>query len=235
MRLRQQPSPFTLCGSLVMTEEGNSGSSTFTIGGLVQIGSEVFALSSRHDLVSEEPTKTEEGMEELVEKLEGCSDLDDDIDPPLILEPDISELDLDPIDQTSPGRQSAGHEESLIEGPQELIGNITHLGTEWCLFSLDDAFQHLANCVDNSLATDESVNVTSRRVYLDKVAAEPVNTAVVAVCGRSGQVNARMSPNATDLFLPSGKIVEVWRISFDRQRKGESTSEAECSMSLRAD
>lgn len=86
------------CGLLVMIEEGNSGFFIFIIGGLVQIGSEVFVFLFWYDLVFEEFMKIEEGMEELVEKFEGCLDLDDDIDLFLILELDILELDLDFID-----------------------------------------------------------------------------------------------------------------------------------------
>jgi hypothetical protein len=148
--------PETLCGTLVRTEEPGEGAWISTIGGIIEVGGIVFAMTSAHhpsdaDSTSDgrilDSTYSSPGTsvaDTLVEK----AAIDTDVEPALIID-----TWKEQVHQGDLAKNSTSHPVLLSQPPQTTnpffwpdLHTTAMKGSDWRLLTLDKAHQ-LPNCI----------------------------------------------------------------------------------------
>jgi hypothetical protein len=212
---RTEPSEYTLCGVLATTGD-ETNQRDFTIGGLLEVKGELWALTGWHHeqdglqtRSKKYPVKrTEDVIEELLEK----NQLAENLEPPTVVAPRTHQA------ESLEGATVAGSDKLTIPGD---LGTIGRTGSEWALISIEDPRVRRPNCVEISApvyAASASSTAPSQRCYLYEAAAlyneNRSRTMVHVITGVSGVIKATISRTLSQMRLDSGDIRLVWTVTF---------------------
>lgn len=203
----------TLCGAIAVIKHDNIARKV-TIGGLISVGNKFYAITTSHvvPIDSKEPSRASSST--LEDLIIDESDYDDDIEPALVIEREIGESSS--LDENSSSTlDNNGPPLGLDSMSSRKLGTLEIHGPEWSLIRIQDPHMQLPNfAVVGDDSTTVAWNAHTNRSYISSVSQAPSGTAVTVLAGRSGQVQARLSPNKAYTQLPLGDSVETWTLTF---------------------
>ncbi|KAK3390166.1 hypothetical protein B0H63DRAFT_464874 [Podospora didyma] len=226
------PTTYTLCGSLASDGTG-SRQQNFTIGGVLEVEGELFALTAWHNREAPETEKDlhPQPIEELIGRMIDENKLAEDLEPPVIGVPFDSESEQE-VSEVVP--RGGTNDELVVGGTGSRgLGDVFETGSEWALIRIIDPLMKLPNCVElqSDVAADSSKIATARRYYLYDYAAttDRVSESTVHIlAGASGTIEGMISRKTSPMILDSGELIDVWTVILShgqgRLRQGDSGS-----------
>lgn len=220
----------SLCGSLALIDDGEN-SRTVTIGGMLKTQDGYAIITAGHgDSDDNTATIDEDSSVSSCESFLDPDDYDDDISPPLILGDPIDDLSVDGLEDdpqlhhSIQSSMSVG--ETLIQrskSPSMLqtvaqpftptttfnLGDVKDSGSDWSLVSISDPALALPNCF--------CLRGGTRPIYLTHLIQRPGASRAWLLAGVSGQRSVVMTLGKTELPLPSGAWISVWKIRLDNE------------------
>ncbi|EJT78388.1 hypothetical protein GGTG_03489 [Gaeumannomyces tritici R3-111a-1] len=215
---------FTLCGVRASIDDAKHRRQ-FTVGGVLDVGGEAFALTAWHTIWEGPGSQAKEStVEEVVEQLVGEGAVADDFDAPTIVASQSSRPgsgegpgsgsgpDTVPLSKGDPTAQKPPQYRD-VDPPEWRIGRVVRTGEEWALIRIVDQSFCLPNCIELE-RNDRAAGI--RRYYLDGVE-EPVDRerpkTVHIASGMGGAVEASISGRLSPMHLDSGKRTRVWTVT----------------------
>jgi hypothetical protein len=221
---------FTLCGTLVQATRGGSLRWMSTIGGLIEIDRQLYALTTLHhahkaksDIRSASQDDKSENASELLDTLIDDNDFDEEVQQALFVDSwKQSRADVGFVSQLyqlPPGSAKAKPSSGIV------LGKTVAQGSDWSLLSVDRklwrpnaiSIPHITGHGQSSAAGEVSISTTpvcTTRKYLiseDKGIC-PTKKAVQVIAGVSGTLSGVLSPNPSFLKLSSADFSLVWTV-----------------------
>lgn len=219
----------SLCGSLaVLIDDENTRK--VTVGGLLKTGSEYSIITAGHRVPDHDDTSVDEDSS--VSSFESSLDLDDyddDVLSPLILGDPADDLPVNGPEDVSrlyTAAQSLTIVQETSKQPTESplspqavaqLSNATQTfappdavklsGEDWSLASISNPALSLPNCF--------YLEDSTRPIYLTRTIDKPCPDQVWLLAGVTGQKSVTMARSETQLSLPSGNWVTVWKVRFE--------------------
>jgi hypothetical protein len=205
----------TLCGTLSVIEQEKI-QRTVTIGGLIKVADRLYAITASHTVshISEEPSRTSSSLSDDI-TIGDINDYGDDVEPALVIEREKEESSSHG-GKSSPTFTSTQTPAGVEHEYSGTLGTIEEAGLEWSLIRIQNPSLQLPNFAasEEDLKTGTGSTPSERR-YISIVAEAPSSITVAVLAGASGQVKARLLPNAAYTRLPSGDFVQTWTLSFE--------------------
>lgn len=218
----------SLCGSLaVLADEENARK--VTLGGLLKTGREYSIITAGHRVPDDDDRSVDQDSSaSSFESSLDLDDYDDDIFSPLILGDPADGLSVDgPEDAWQPytdAQSSATVDETSklptisLSLPQTVMQSskpaetfapdtVKLSGEDWSLASISNPSLAMPNCF--------CLEDSTRPIYLVQPIDRPRRDRVWLLAGVTGQKSATMASSETQLPLPSGNWVTVWKVRFE--------------------
>ncbi|KAI0473245.1 hypothetical protein GGR56DRAFT_606826 [Xylariaceae sp. FL0804] len=197
----EEPTIASLCGSLISIGSGPARR-TVTVGGLVMLGDESFALTAGH---TDRPEESEESVQAMHMEVRE-KDYDADVEPPLIF---TTEPRGDNLHSPNPGELTNSQRllEALDSAPIELSG------VDWSLIRVHMPTRRLPNIVPVPRHIKQTSGADAY-TYLINAAARPKPGPVYVYGGVSGLKQLTMVHGKNHLRLPSGRWLQAWKAHY---------------------
>jgi hypothetical protein len=221
---------FTLCGTLVQATRGGSLKWMSTIGGLIEIDGQMYALTTLHhaheaksNMRSDSQGDESENASESLDTLINDNDFDEEVQQALF------------VDRWKQSRADVGFVSQLYQLPPRsakakpssgiVLGKTVAQGSDWSLLSVDRALwrpnvvsiQQITGNGQSSAAGKASnptnpVCITRKYLISEGKSLHPTKKAVQVIAGVSGTLSGVLSPNPSFLKLSCADFSLVWTV-----------------------
>lgn len=188
----------TLCGKTAVIEDGDTRR-LVTIGGVIQVGNKLYAMTAGHSGAAAEELKSTSETEPSFSPSSDFVEYDDHLESALICGGPSNDSDAG----WQPHRE--GHNDQNHNTPESAALTFygsSMSGDDWSLHLIEDPLLALPNAINDS---------TTR--YATYPAREPVPGPVLLIAGISGPLVVHMLPGVVSFPLPSGNWVSAWKVS----------------------
>lgn len=220
----------SLCGSLALIDDGENPR-TVTIGGMLKTEDGYAIITAGHrDSDDDTGSIDEDSSVSSFESSFDPDDYDDDISPPFILgdpdeDPSVDRLEDDPrlhhsiqpsmsVEETFTQRSKSPSilqtvAQRSVPTTTSTLGDLKDSGSDWSLVSISDPALALPNCF--------CLEDSTRPIYLTRMTLRPGASRAWLLAGVSGQRSVVMTLGKTELPLPSGAWISVWKSRLDNE------------------
>jgi len=210
----------TLCGTRLVTQRPGHNPWTSTIGGIVQVGDDLYAMTSSHTPDNLEPASASASVaDDTASSTLNDSDYDHDVESALVLDPPH----MAPF--STPLKPPTIHGVPRAYGSRPLSprGPVLVHGQDWRLIRLS------ANrCFPNSVPRELDHSKTTGLTYVTESSRKiPFHGRVLALAGCNGLCAGTLRSSPAFLSLPGSPSTEVWTVVMDSKetlQKGDSGS-----------
>ncbi len=210
----------TMCGTCLVTRRPGHSPWASTIGGIVQVGDDLYALTSSHTPDSVKTASAATSLpDDTASSTLNVSNYDDDVESALVLDkphlaPFSTPLKPPPINGTP-----RTHEWPAFS----LRGWVLEHGGDWRLIPLSSS-----RCFPNSIPRELENSSTAGITYITESSRRmPFHGRVLALAGCNGLSEGTLRSSPAFLSGPGGPSTEVWAVVMDSKeslQKGDSGS-----------